>query len=522
MALLSSHEDRIPIGQLWLRQRYGVRTPRPYTESYVVAGSRRTEVNGPRTVEYYGRSYLPDIDDIRTHLRFALRYEAIDLRLLVGAFKAMGPAPIRDWVREEPTGSYSRRAWFLYETFHHAIPELEDVRTGNYTNALDPTRHVVAAGRRSVRHRVVDNLLGDRDFCPTVRRTPQLESQLGLHVDAEARALIAGYDATTLTRAINYLYTKETRSSFAIEGEVPTPDRTVRFVAALRSADRFDPSRPASMYALQNQIVEPRYAASGLREFQNFVGSTTAGFREEVHFICPRPEDVPDMMRGWSGMIDRMIDTADPVVTAAVTAFGFVFVHPFEDGNGRIHRFLMHHILARTRFSPAGIIFPVSAAIAREQVGYDAILETFSNPLLKYIDWGWGEGQTLVVHNDTADLYRYFDATLFAEYLYDRVADTVRRDLRDELQFVAIFDQALEAITRIVDMPNRRAALFVKLCLQNGGRVSARKRDDYAELTDHEIYKMQDAIRDVIARHTDTQNGLQHDLFPTAFPDPSR
>jgi hypothetical protein len=31
----------------------------------------------------------------------------------------------------------------------------------------------------------------------------------------------------------------------------------------------------------------------------------------------------------------------DPVIAAAALAFGFVYIHPFEDGNGRIHRYLM-------------------------------------------------------------------------------------------------------------------------------------------------------------------------------------
>lgn len=28
----------------------------------------------------------------------------------------------------------------------------------------------------------------------------------------------------------------------------------------------------------------------------------------------------------------------DPVAAVALIAFGFVYVHPFEDGNGRLHR----------------------------------------------------------------------------------------------------------------------------------------------------------------------------------------
>lgn len=36
----------------------------------------------------------------------------------------------------------------------------------------------------------------------------------------------------------------------------------------------------------------------------------------------------------------------DPVLAAGI-AFGFVFIHPFEGGNGRIHRYLIHHVLAK-------------------------------------------------------------------------------------------------------------------------------------------------------------------------------
>jgi hypothetical protein len=56
----------------------------------------------------------------------------------------------------------------------------------------------------------------------------------------------------------------------------------------------------------------------------------------------------------------------DPVLQAAAIAFGFVMVHPFEDGNGRLHRFLVHHVLAERRFSPPGLVFPVSSVLLDE------------------------------------------------------------------------------------------------------------------------------------------------------------
>ena len=99
------------------------------------------------------------------------------------------------------------------------------------------------------------------------------------------------------------------------------------------------------------------------------------------------------------------------------------------------------------------------------------------------------------MEGETADLYRYFDATSLAEYLYDRVADSVRKDLREELGFVAVFDRALAGVLDVVDMPDRRASLLVRLCLQNGGRLSRRKQDDFSELSDAEIERMEAAVQ---------------------------
>ncbi|BBK44056.1 cell division protein Fic [Allostella vacuolata] len=494
----NSSEGPVPVGQAWLRQALCLAVPPPAVESYLIQGARRTEIQGSRTLEFYPRQYATD-GSVASHLRFALRHEPIDMGVLVAALKATPPAEIEAWVRAEPTGAFSRRAWFFYERFTGRTLGLDDARMGNYVPALDPDRHVVGRRRNSARHRVIDNLLGGPGLCPTVRRTARLAAQMRLHVDDEARALIASYDPVILARAVNYLFTKETRSSFAIEGETPNASRTDRFVAALKAAPEFTPDKP-SLIQLQGSIVDPRYAAADWRDFQNFVGETVGGYREEVHFICPRPQDVASLMDAWTTLADRILrDEVDPVVAAAVVAFAFVFIHPFEDGNGRIHRFLMHHVLAKRNYSPRGVIFPVSAAILRDRRAYDEVLESFSRPLLDFAQWRWTVDREIEVTNDTGDLYRYFDATAFAEYLYDRVADTVHRDLKEELGFVAVFDRALAGVRERIDMPDRRAQLFVRLCMQGGGRLSAAKRPQFAELTDGEVAALETIVQEAIA-----------------------
>ncbi len=497
-------------GQAWLRRAFGTHVPTAAVESRIVAGARRTVVREDQTTEFYPRAYAP-AETVRGHLRFALRYEPLDMGVLAATMKAVDPEAIRQWVLSEPTGEYSRRAWFFHETFTGKALDLLNADMGNYVAALNPEKQLVARTRKSRRHRVDDNLLGGAGMCLTVRRTDRLAGQMKRRLDQDAAELVDACDPSLLHRALSYLYTKETRSSFAIEGERPSERRTARFVAALRAAQTFDPASKQAFLDLQQEILDPRYAATDWRQFQNFVGGTVQGYREDVHFVCPRPQDVPGLMAGWMRMTRRLIaaaDTsarlrplsparADPVVAAALSAFAFVFVHPFEDGNGRTHRFLMHHILARTGYSPAGVIFPVSAAIMRDRPSYDAALESFSKPAMKHVDWAWTtRGNEIVVRNDTADLYRYFDATAIVEYFYDRVADTVQKDLKDELDFIAIFDRALAAARSIVDMPDRRLSLFVSLCMQNGGRISAGKRKaQFPELRDREVAAMQDAIR---------------------------
>ena len=486
-----------PVGHAWLRREFGLAVLPPPVASFVISGARRTEVRDRRTLEFYPRPYATDGSAV-ANIRFALRYEAIDLGCLIGALKAMKRSDLEGWIRSEPTGAYSRRAWFFCEVLAGLELDIDDARMGQYVDALDPGKHVVAPKRRSSRHRVNDNLLGGPGLCPTVRRTDRLTSQIGARVDEEARRLMARYDPIVLTRAVNYLYTKETRSSFAIEGETPSTRRAERFIDALKSAPRFQLDK-TSLVALQGDIVDPRYAARDWRDVQNFVGETV-GYREEVHYVCPRPGDVPFLMDGWMSMSERLMTVdVDPVVAAAVLAFSFVFVHPFEDGNGRIHRFLMHHVLAKRGYGPPGTIFPVSAAILRDRRSYDDVLETFSKPITALVDWHLTPDQDLEVSGSTLDHYRYFDATAFAEYLYDRVADTVRRDLREELGFVAVFDGAFTAVREVVDMPDRRASLLIRLCLQNGGRLSKQRRASFAEITDGEMEAIEAAIRGAMA-----------------------
>lgn len=178
----------------------------------------------------------------------------------------------------------------------------------------------------------------------------------------------------------------------------------------------------------------------------------------------------------------------DPVVAAAGLAFGFVYAHSFEDGNGRIHRWLIHHALAEAGYNPPGVFFPVSAAILREIVRYRRVLESYSTSLLPLIRWRATENFNVEVLNDTGDYYRYWDATAHAEFLYGCIEQAVKRDLPGEVAYLEGYDRFVEGIQRIVNMPQRKGDLLYRFLRQNGGRLSTRARTgEFAALRDEEV-----------------------------------
>ena len=347
------------------------------------------------------------------------------------------------------------------------------------------------------RQRIDDNLLGGRSFSPIIRRTAALKEFVDGSLAPRLQSLVAGCTPEVLERALSYLYTKETRSSFAIEREEPTADRTERFVALLGRATRENWCRKPQLVTLQNAIVDPRFVEADYRTKQNWVGESVTLGQERVHYVCPRPGDVPSLMQGLIEADGRLRASGiHPVVHAAAVGYGFVFIHPFLDGNGRIHRFLIHNTLATRGFTPPEIIVPVSAAMQRDERAYDASLEAFSRPLLGFVDFTFdGEGE-MTVTGDWADCYRFPDLTTQAEALFRFVEQTIDRDLPEELAFLRGYDRTKRLMQDVVDLPARKLDLFIRLCRQNGGSLSAAKRQaQFAMLRDDEIARLEEAVR---------------------------
>jgi Fic family protein len=145
------------------------------------------------------------------------------------------------------------------------------------------------------------------------------------------------------------------------------------------------------------------------------------GYRKRIEFVPARPEDVRALMDGLVELSERLRaapDSMDPVIAASLVSFGFVFIHPFMDGNGRLHRYLIHESLSAAGFTPKGIILPVSAVIVANLDRYKSALEYFSRPLRDRTSYDPDVPAAPATGND-AIYFRYFDATAQAGFLYE-------------------------------------------------------------------------------------------------------
>jgi hypothetical protein len=482
-------EQAVPVGYPALIGALNLHVPSPRILSAIGPRHKQYEQDGWRI---YTPRHAPR-PDLEGHLTFAFKYEGLDLGVLKALFLATGPAQIEAIVRATPTGAYARRTWFLYEWLLEARLDLPDAEKGAYAAVVDPDLQWAAPGATSPRHRVKNNLPGTPNFCPMITWTDPLRASVAGNLQERARAAVAQVPADLLARTAAFLLLKDSRSSFAIENENPPQDRIQRWGRAIGDAGR-RPIDLEELLRLQRLVIgDARFVHLGLREEGGFVGEhdRDSGAPLPVH-ISARPEDLQSLISGLIEFDRTAARHLDPVLAAVALAFGFVYIHPFEDGNGRLHRYLIHHVLAERGFNPPGMVFPVSAAILDRIDDYRRALESYSTRLLPLIQWAPTPGGNVRVLNETADFYRFFDATPQAEFLYQCVERTIDVDLPAETAFLRAYDGFRRELGNVIDMPDRVADLLFRFLRQNDGALSKRGRErEFAELTDEEVARIE-------------------------------
>ena len=443
--------------------------------------------------------YKPD-DVLFKQLVFALKYEGINLLVFKKLFELLDNTEIEELVQIEPLSQYSRKIWFLYEWLFNQHLNVPDLKRGNFVHLVDEKIQFGIKGKRSSRHRIVNNLPGTKDFCPLIYKTAKLDECISSNFQDKKNNYLKGIHKDVMQRAASFLLLKDSQASFTIEGENPGTNRALRWGKAIGEAGR-NPLSKKELLRLQQIIIESkRFTKMGFRKEGGFVGDRERITGEPIpDHISAKHQDVEQLVDGLIESYRLMDeDEFDPVLAAATIAFGFVFIHPFSDGNGRIHRYLIHHILAKLNIAQQGVIFPISASILDKIGDYRVVLESYSHTILKLIDWKTTPDNNVEVLNDTVDYYSYFDATKQAEFLFDCVFDTIQRIIPEEVSYIYKYDAFKRFLDDNFEMPDKLVAMLVRFLEQNNGTLSKRALSkEFVLLKDNEVIEIENAFMNI-------------------------
>ena len=116
---------------------------------------------------------------------------------------------------------------------------------------------------------------------------------------------------------------------------------------------------------------------------------------------------------------------------------------------------------------------PVSAVLQKNPARYDALLERYGRRVMARVKWRFTRAGALEVSGDTAACYRYPDMTGIAEGMCGVVRDTLTAEFGEELAYLAAFDAARAEMRAVVEMPENRLDLFIRLRKRGQSRGGA-------------------------------------------------
>jgi len=436
------------------------------------------------------------------HIEFALKNEGVDLLVLKRVIGRVGLDRLDQALStsQHPNSVYTRRAWFLVEWLTGEKLSLPDLDRGNYVDALDEEFHVTAGGINSARHKVRDNMPGTPGFCPIARaencRQPLLQADDYRTMMSNA---LAGQPESLARRALSALQLRDSQASWKIEGESAPRDRLQRWAQETAQNAGRELSLETILKTHDKIIEGERFINRGFRKEGVFLGSHDQLGAPHPDFIGARQQDVERLVSDIVGASKVMLDKGyPPAYIAAAVSFGLVYVHPFEDGNGRLHRAVMQQMLVQSGAAQPSALPPLAARILDNLDGYANALRAHDARIMPFIEWRPTASGNVGVTNDTADFYRYFDAAPGSAFLEDQLQHAIGVDLPRELNWIASYDYARQRIDALMDIPSRQASLLISAILQNQGRLSGNKRKNmFAAMTDEEVSTVEEIIVEV-------------------------
>ncbi len=228
------------------------------------------------------------------------------------------------------------------------------------------------------------------------------------------------------------------------------------------------------------------------RTRQNWLEDATG----RVTFFPVPQAELARAMRGWEAFINDDHRCTDVLIKAAAAAFGFVYRHPFMDGNGRLHRFLIHHVLTHSGLLPTGTVVPVSAVILKNIPAYLEVLSTFSTAVTRLWRYVRAEDAPHVSAHPGSRAYRFFDASREVAFLHRMIQQAVEDEIPRELAWLTGYDNAFAQLDAEFDLPRKDLSALIRMTQSSQGRLSARRRKQYFHLPADVLDRVEEVVRE--------------------------
>jgi Fic family protein len=192
-------------------------------------------------------------------------------------------------------------------------------------------------------------------------------ARLLLRTESIASSKVEGMQlgARELARAEARIATGGSASATAIEVLANIDAMTLALEEASLAARFGVPEITAIHHRLMERAAN-KHVAGRIRTQQNWIGGNDHN-PCGADFIPPPPEDVDPLLTDLCEAIND--DLLPPLVQAALVHAQFETIHPFDDGNGRTGRALIHVVLRRRGVTPA-YVPPISVALAAAKGRY--------------------------------------------------------------------------------------------------------------------------------------------------------
>lgn len=377
------------------------------------------------------------------HIKQYLIHSYLNIPFLRSIMLKIQRDEITSYISESSHEVIARKIGFWYEFLTEKDIPVNMNTIFEYSDLLDSEIYITGTSEKVPKWFIKNNLLGDARYCPVVRNTSELKNLLDKKLIQKSESLACHYPVGNQVRASNYFFSGRTTfpgSPTKTENiNLLTRHRKFQTLLQLAGSDNISCIlEKERLLRLQNQIVDPEVVADEFRSIPIQVDSSSS----KTLYICPPPSMLQSLMAGLNNVVTK-ISQVPTEIQAGIISFGFVFIHPFVDGNGRIARFLVHDVINRHSKVLKDSRMLITANLYKDKKGYLKVMQNYCKPITDKINHKCIREDCLEIANpdEVEDYYKYPDLTLQCTFLLKSLYSSITKDIPHEMLFLEKYDK---------------------------------------------------------------------------------